>query len=76
LVNNEKTRFGAKTLQAWFDSQKVRGPEAVVDYLETLLFAVRIPQAAKDRVCQLLRQKGQLTEGLHVLCTLPEFQLS
>lgn len=75
LINNEKTRFGTTSLKTWFDRQKLRGPEAIVDYLETVLFAVPIPAAAKERICQLLGGDGQRLEGLHALCTLPEFQL-
>jgi hypothetical protein len=50
---------------------------AIIDHLETLLFAVPIPAAAKERVQSLMKPGSDLslTEGLHALCTIPEFQL-
>jgi hypothetical protein len=49
----------------------------VIDYLETVLFAVPIPEAAKAQVEALMKSgnDGSLIEGLHALCTIPEFQL-
>ena len=77
LITNEKTRFGKESLREYLASRKLTNSRAVIDYFETLLFAVRIPDAARERVETLLKPgtSSSLTEGLHALCTLPEFQL-
>lgn len=78
LVTNEKTRFGKLSLRDYLERQKLKTSKSVIEYFETLLFAVRIPDAAKERVESLLKPgtTTALTEGLHALCTLPEFQLA
>ena len=77
LITNEKTRFGRKSLREYLATRKLTNPRALIDYFETLLFAVRVPDAARERVELLLKPgtSSALTEGLHALCTLPEFQL-
>ena len=77
LITNDRTRFGKTTLQEYLATQKVTNPRAIIDYLETILFAVSIPDAAKERVESLMKSHGNkgLHEGVHALCTIPEFQL-
>jgi hypothetical protein len=77
LITNEKTRFGKETLREYLATRKLTNSRALIDYFETLLFAVRIPDAARERVEALMKPgtTAALTEGLHALCTLPEFQL-
>lgn len=77
LINNDNTRFGKTTLKQYLATQNVTNPRDVMDYLETVIFAVPIPSAAKERVEVLMnsRSDGSLIEGLHALCTIPEFQL-
>ena len=77
LITSEKTRFGKEPLQRYLSGLDLRRPRSIIDHLEPLLFAVSIPEAAKERI-ELLMNPGtseSLTEGLHALCTLPEFQL-
>ncbi|MFO0999210.1 MAG: DUF1800 domain-containing protein [Planctomycetaceae bacterium] len=78
LMTNEKTRFGKLSLRDYLETQKLNTSKSIIDYFETLLFAVRIPDAARERVESLLKPgtTRALTEGLHALCTLPEFQLA
>ena len=77
LITNDRTRFGKTTLQEYLATQKVTNPRAIIDYLETILFAVSIPDAARERVESLMKSHGDngLHEGVHALCTIPEFQL-
>ena len=77
LVSDDKTRFGGGTLRDYMAEQKVTTPAALIDRLETLLFAMPIPSAARERIEELLKPANEkaLVEGLHALCTLPEFQL-
>ncbi len=78
LITNEKTRFGKDSLRKYLASQKMTEPRKIIDHLEVLLFAVPVPEAAKERIESLIKSMNEnsLTEGLHALCTLPEFQLS
>jgi len=77
LITNDKTRFGKTSLQKYLATQKATNPRAIIDYLESVLFAVPIPDAAKERVEDLMKTRGDngLHEGVHALCTIPEFQL-
>lgn len=77
LITNDKTRFGKTSLKDYLATQKAKSPQAIIDYLETVLFAVPIPDAVKSRVEALMktRSDGNIMEGLHALCTIPEFQL-
>ncbi len=77
LITNDKTRFGKTSLKEYLAAQKAKNPRDIIDYLEAVLFAVPIPDAAKDRVESLMKSRsdGNLIEGLHALCTIPEFQL-
>ncbi len=77
LITNEKTRFGKASLKEYLATQNVTNPRPIIDHLEMLLFAVPIPESAKERVEALMKSNGDagLTEGLHALCTIPEFQL-
>ena len=55
-----------------------KSPDDIIDLFEELLFAVRIPSAARDRVRGLAgdgRDETKLNEAVHALCTVPEFQL-
>ena len=77
LITNDKTRFGKTTLKQYLATLNVTNPRSIIDYLETVLFAVEIPDAAKERVEALMKTHGEngLHEGVHALCTIPEFQL-
>jgi uncharacterized protein (DUF1800 family) len=78
LLKNDKTRFGKQTLVEHLRKVGANSTDEIIDLLETTLFAVRIPAAAKDRIRRLTRdanETNKLTETVHALCTLPEFQL-
>lgn len=78
LLDGEKTRFGRMSLVDYIRSQNAKSANEVIDLLEESLFAVRIPIAARERIRNLAgngRDENKLKEGIHALCTLPEFQL-
>lgn len=77
LISDDKTRFGGGSLREYLAKQKVTTPPALIERLETLLFAMPIPSAARERIESLMKPATDmaLVEGLHALCTLPEFQL-
>ncbi|MEZ6128322.1 MAG: DUF1800 domain-containing protein [Planctomycetaceae bacterium] len=78
LLTNENTRFGKQSLADYLSACGANSADAVVDLFEDLLFAVRIPTAARERIRTLagdLKDKARLHDAVHALCTLPEFQL-
>ena len=77
LITNEKTRFGKTSLREYLKQHKITKARAIIDHLDSLLFAVPVPEAAKDRIESLMTSMNEngLAEGLHALCTIPEFQL-
>lgn len=79
LLDNPRTRFDRQPLETYFRQQSVRTTDDLVTLMEELLFAVPIPQAARERVRQLggsSLDRDRLVECLHAICTLPEFQLA
>lgn len=78
LITHEKTRFGRTSLKQYLASRRVTQPRAIIDHLEERLFAVPVPEAAKERIQKLMAPSNDkaIIEGLHALCTLPEFQLA
>ena len=77
LITNEKTRFGKTSLKDYLKQHKMTKARAIIDHLDSLLFAVPVPEAAIDRIESLMTSMNEnsLAEGLHALCTIPEFQL-
>ncbi len=81
LIDNPKTRFGKKSLVDHLHEQGVKSTNDLIEHFETLFFAVPIPSDVKDRIATLYRSSSgsieeRTKEAVHVLCTLPEFQLS
>ena len=78
LLEHEKTRFGKQTLAEHVRQLGTRSADDIIDLVEELLFAVRIPSAVRDQVRTLAgdgRNEHKLNEAIHALCTVPEFQL-
>ncbi len=77
LLTGDKTRFAKQSLEDYFKATGLDKPRLVIDHLERLLFAVPIASAAKDRVESLMKSDNDssFVDGIHALCTLPEFQL-
>ncbi len=79
LLQNQKTRFNREPLSDYLRSAGLSTSEMIVDYLETLLFAIPLPSSARSKVVSIPGSKPDsenLTASLHALFTLPEFQLS
>jgi len=81
LLDSSTTRFAGGTLAAMLDSQGLRDAGAVVDSLVAQLFAVPVPQLARQQAESIIAQarpdrERALRDALYLLCTLPEFQLS
>ena len=79
LLDNQKTRFGKTSLAEYLATQGVESADEIIDWFQTSLFAVDIPAAARDQIRTLFgsgdNHSEKLRDGVHALCTLPEFQL-
>lgn len=74
LVDGGKTRFGKQSIEEYLKSTKIGSSEELADRLEQVLFAVELPPSAKQQLADL--PSGSMKDAVHVLCTLPEFQLA
>ena len=82
LVGGE-THFGQGGLEAQATRAGAQTPEQTVDWLLELLVATPVPKPARDRVVRLLAAKQgpidrnrRIAEAVHVIATMPEFQLA
>lgn len=77
LITHQNTRFGKKSLREYLSDKGLKRPFEMIEAFEKMLFAVPIPVAAKERIESLMRPGTDVStnEGLHALCTLPEFHL-
>lgn len=81
LIDSEKTRFDRKPLPEYLNDQGLRSAGDLIAFFEETLFAVSIPADVKERVADLYRSgagtsEARIKEAVHMLCTLPEFQLA
>ena len=81
LVDGGKTRFDKKPLGEYLRSQNIESVGDLIDWFEAGLFAVPIPADTKQRLAQLSESsKSDFADlsgdAVHILCTLPEFQLA
>ena len=81
ILNNDKTRFAGGTLEDLTSRMSLRTPDDIVRGWTDLLFAVDIPPAAARQVAAMIdsgpgNREQRLKEALHLMCTLPEFQLA
>jgi uncharacterized protein (DUF1800 family) len=80
LINDEKTRFGARPLHEYVSQQLgASEPDQVVDTLAALLLAVPLPQSTRESLTKICKKPNDGPRGtrdaLQVLVALPEFQL-
>lgn len=81
LLKRKQTRFDHGTLSDLIDQHNLRTSTDIVTWWEDLLLAIKLPQTVRDNVASVIDQKiGQredrIRTALHLLCTLPEYQLS
>lgn len=80
MLRSDKTRFARESLPAYLRSNGLKSGRQIVDHMELVLFAVPVSGNSKDRIIDLIEGRGpgeqNLIEGIHAMCTLPEFQLS
>jgi len=80
LLGGGKTRFAGQSISQWVQANGLTTPTELMDRLESLLFAVSIPDSSKQRINDLADQLGRdanwAEKTIYALCTLPEFQLA
>jgi len=81
LVHHPENRFGGRSLDAWLDARQLPSAEATVDFLADLLVAAPLPAEVRRQLVEVLdrpeRPRPQaIRDMLHVLGSLPEFQLA
>lgn len=81
LIDSDKTRFHRMPLAEYLRSEDVNSGSDLIEFFDTMLFAVPVPIDARQRVADIYRSGGgssenRIKEAVHVLCTLPEFQLA
>ncbi|WP_149498399.1 DUF1800 domain-containing protein [Roseiconus lacunae] len=81
ILDHKKSRFGKRSLEEYLAGHDVRRIDDLIDFVEPLLFATRLPTSARDRVHAIAKNNsttGQsgFADALHLLGSLPEFQLS
>jgi uncharacterized protein (DUF1800 family) len=81
VVESPETRFGGVTLDEYFDRFGLKSSQAVVDWLSELLVAVPLAPEVRGQLIERLGRgdvprQTALKQLIHVLGSLPEFQLA
>ncbi|MEZ6125854.1 MAG: DUF1800 domain-containing protein [Planctomycetaceae bacterium] len=80
LLEDDRTRFNRQPIEEYLSSSGAKTGEQIVNFLEPLLFAVSLSDPTKQRIAKLINGGGNrrqnIIDGIHALCTLPEFQLA
>ena len=81
LLSGGKTRFSKQSIAEYLRANDVDSSRELIDFLETSLFAVGIPDQARQRIVDLdsgsqRNAQQRVQDAIHMLCTLPEFQLA
>jgi hypothetical protein len=81
LLHGGKTRFGKQSIAEYLKGNDLDSSTELINWLETTLFAVPIPAAAKQRIVDIdagsnRGAQQRVRDVVHILCTLPEFQLA
>jgi uncharacterized protein (DUF1800 family) len=80
LLTSDKTRFDKTTLADFMADQQATSADDIINWFEAQLFAIPIPDTARRQITQLFtahtgNSADRITETVHALCALPEFQL-
>ncbi|HEX5105467.1 MAG TPA: DUF1800 domain-containing protein [Pirellulaceae bacterium] len=80
LVENPQTQFGGGNLEAYFDRLNLKSSAALVDFLDELLLAARLPVAVRTQLVASLDgeqdRPRRFNRLLHLFGSLPEMQLA
>ena len=81
MLDRKQTRFAGGGLVDLFDKHRLKKPKQIVDWLQARLFAIGIPADVRNSLVRKIDSgKGdreqRLRNALHIICTLPEYQLA
>ncbi|OYP31711.1 DUF1800 family protein [Rhodopirellula sp. MGV] len=81
LVDHPKTRFGKQSLREYLDDRGVATIDDLLAFVQPILFAVPLNDSVRNqiesiRLNSLDRSANGFEDAIHLLCSLPEFQLS
>ncbi len=81
LLDRPETRFAGGGLTDLFDQHGLSRPRQIVDWLQEMMLAVELPTDVRRALVRGVDRGGgdreqRLRNVVHVLCTLPEFQLA
>jgi hypothetical protein len=81
LVESPEVRFGGSSLEQLLEQKGILSAEAIIDHLAELLVAVPLAAGVRAKLVATLEQGGssrpqRLRQTLHLLGSLPEFQLA
>lgn len=81
LLDRKETRFQQGTLAEMLDNHHLNTSAAIVDWWQELLLATPLPKEVRSQLIQNIDhgsgdREQRLRDTLHMLCTLPEFQLA
>jgi hypothetical protein len=79
IAESPESRFGGQSLEQYLERQGVKSPPAAVDFLSELLLAIPPTPEVRTQLIQAMgdgMQPRSARQVLHVLGSLPEFQLA
>ncbi|TWT59101.1 hypothetical protein KOR42_24900 [Thalassoglobus neptunius] len=81
ILKNKNTRFSNGTLSDLFDKHRLNSSQEIIDWLETMLLAVSLPETVRLQLQSKIdsgsgNREERLKEVVHLICGLPEYQLS
>ncbi|MEW4487366.1 DUF1800 domain-containing protein [Thalassoglobus sp. JC818] len=81
ILKNKNTRFSHGTLGDLFDKHRLNSSEEIVNWLESMLLAVSLPAPVRSQLQAKIdsgagKREERLKEVVHLICGLPEYQLS
>ena len=81
LLSDEKTKYESDDLRGWVEKYSIQSTSDIIEFLESTLLAVRIPEKPKKEIASLLSDSGgskneRIQKAIVAIASLPEFQLS
>jgi uncharacterized protein (DUF1800 family) len=80
VIGDDKTRFGGGNLVEYFGRLGAHKPDEIIQVLADLLLAVPLSSSIRSRLVDICGKNSNLGPGIsdaiHALAALPEFQLS
>ena len=81
MLDRKQTRFAGAGLADYCDRYQLKNPAQIVDWLQQMLLAVEMPRDVRRSIERKIEagkqdREQRLRDALHMICTLPEYQLA